>query len=65
VTFKFDGNGYAQVTLTDITGNRLNYTTSFYVGKGPFYVVLAQREGYPFVSGPNTAIWQSVAVTTP
>jgi hypothetical protein len=65
VTIKFDGNGYAQVTLTDVNGNRLNYTPPFYVGTGPFYLVLAQREGTPNVPGPNAAIWQSVSVTTP
>ena len=65
VTFKFDENGYADATLSDASGNRLNWTVPFYVGKGPFYVVLAQYEGGPDVSGPQTAIWQSVSVTTP
>jgi hypothetical protein len=65
VTFKFDANGYADATLSDTSGNRLGWTVPFYVGKGPFYVVLAQYEGGPDVSGPQTAIWQSVSVTTP
>jgi hypothetical protein len=65
VTFKFDGSGNAQVTLTDGSGNQLGSTTPFHVGNGPFYVVLAQREGLPNFSGPNKAIWQSVSVTSP
>ena len=65
ITFKFDANGYADATLSDTSGNRLGWTVPFYVGKGPFYVVLAQYEGGPDVSGPQTAIWQSVSVTTP
>jgi hypothetical protein len=65
VTFKFDENGYADATLSDASGNRLNWTVPFHVGKGPFYVVLAQYEGGPDVSGPQTTIWQSVSVTSP
>ncbi len=65
ITFKFDGNGYADATLSDATGNRLNWTIPFYVGKGPYYVVLGQFEGLPDVSGPQTTVWQSVSVTSP
>ena len=65
ITFKFDENGYADATLSDASGNSLASTVPFYVGKGPFYVVLGQFEGGPDVSGPQTTIWQSVSVTTP
>jgi len=65
LAFKFDGNGYADAILSDTSGNRIGYTVPFYVGKGPFYLVLGQYEGAPDVAGPNTAIWQSVSVTTP
>jgi hypothetical protein len=65
ITFKFDENGYADATLSDAGGNRLDWTIPFYVGKGPFYVVLGQYEGGPDVSGPQTTIWQSVSVTKP
>ena len=34
------------------------------IGNGPFYVVLAQREGWPCVSGPLAATWQSICVTS-
>jgi hypothetical protein len=65
VTISFDSNGYSEVTLTDIDGNRLNYTVPFYVGTGPFYVVLAQRQGTPNYNGPDSATWGSISITRP
>lgn len=38
-------------------------TNMYYVGNGPFYVLLVQREGAPYVSGPNQAYWHNITVT--
>jgi len=35
------------------------------LGEGPFYVVLAQREGLPYSVGRNEAVWRNVSVAAP
>ncbi|HUJ11426.1 MAG TPA: family 16 glycosylhydrolase [Verrucomicrobiae bacterium] len=56
-----DGN--ASISLADANGNTLASQDGLPVGTGPFYIVLAQREGLPYTVGPNVAIWQSASVT--
>ncbi len=55
-------NGNASVVLMT-NGVPLATQSGLSVGNGPFYVVLAQREGWPCVSGPLAATWQSINVT--
>jgi hypothetical protein len=55
-------NGNASVVLTT-NGVVLAAQGGLQVGTGPFYVILAQREGVPAVIGPNVAVWQSVNLT--
>jgi hypothetical protein len=57
-------NGNASVALMT-NGGTLASQSGLSVGDGPFYVVLAQREGLPCVSGPLAATWQSINVTPP
>jgi hypothetical protein len=52
-----NGNGACAITAN---GNLLVSESGFSVGTGPFYLVLAQREGLPDESGTNVALWQSV-----
>lgn len=57
-----DGTGHATARLADTNGNFVR--TDLLVGTGPFYVVLAQREGLPVTVGTNIAIWHSISVVT-
>ena len=56
-----DGNG--SVTVSDTNGVE-GVLSGLAAGLGPYYVVLAQKEGYPAVPGPNVALWQSVRIVT-
>jgi hypothetical protein len=58
-----DTNGNASVVLS-ANGAVLAAQGSLPVGTGPFYVILAQREGVPAVIGPNVAIWQSLSLAS-
>lgn len=62
LTIKVNSTGYAQVSAVSSTGQGLQGLTQL-VGTGPFYVVLAQTEGAPYVVGPNSAYWGWVGVT--
>lgn len=55
-------NGNASVALMT-NGVTLASQSGLTVGNGSFYIVLAQREGSPCVSGPLAATWQSISVT--
>ena len=56
-------NDNASVVLMT-NGVALASQSGLSVGNGPFYVVLAQREGSPCVSGPLAATWQSINVNS-
>lgn len=56
-------NGNASVALMT-NGVTLVSQSGLSVGNGPFYVVLAQKEGWPCDSGPLAATWQSICVTS-
>lgn len=62
VSISVDSSGTATLGVRS-QGNLLG-TASTQVGTGEFYIILGQREGYPIVSGPNQAYWESVSVST-
>ncbi len=64
VVVSVDQSGIGTVTLSGSRGFMLANRTGLKVGSGPFFVVLAQREGAPFTVGPNEAIWESVTWTS-
>jgi len=55
-------NGDASVALMT-NGVTLALQSGLSISNGPFHLVLAQQEGWPCVSGPLVATWQSVSVT--
>jgi hypothetical protein len=57
-----DAAGNGTVTVATTQGAILGTDTGLTVGPGPFYAVLAQREGTPNTVGPNVALWTSVKV---
>jgi hypothetical protein len=57
-----DATGNGTALLANANGDLLSLRTGLSVGTGPFYVVLAQREGLPQTVGPNTAIWHRASV---
>jgi hypothetical protein len=63
IQISVDVSGTASVSLLDSSGVVLASQSGLSVGNGPFYVVLAQKEGWPCVSGPLAATWQSINVT--
>jgi hypothetical protein len=62
LNFAVDASGSASVTVSS-QGTTLATGTA-QIGTGPFYVLLGQGEGWPVVSGPNQAYWQSVTLTS-
>jgi hypothetical protein len=65
IQMSVDTVGNGSVSLLAPDGGTLASQSGLAVGTGSFYVVLAQREGLPFVTGPNVAVWQSVAIDVP
>ena len=64
IQFSVGTDGKASVVLM-ANGATLASQSTLSVGNGPYYLVLAQQEGYPCVSGPLAATWQSISVTSP
>jgi hypothetical protein len=60
-----DGRGTGVVSIEDRQRGILAKQSQLYVGTGPFFVVLAQWEGWPHTVGPNEAVWASVALSNP
>ncbi len=58
-----EDTGFAAVSLFSSNNALLGVQNSLYVGTGPFYLILGQREGGPNVLGPNIATWKNVTVT--
>jgi hypothetical protein len=52
------------VSLLSSNGLDLGVLTNLMVGKGPFYLILSQREGTPIDPGTNIAIWKNVSLTS-
>ncbi len=63
ITVSIDSSGNASMSIS-AAGTTLGSISNLSVGKGPFYVVLAQREGLPYTVGPNLAVWQSVQLSS-
>lgn len=55
-------DGGAAVAFRDAKGATLAFKDGIGIGRGPFHVVLAQREGLPCVGGANSAVWNDVTV---
>jgi hypothetical protein len=58
-----EDTGVAAVSLLSSSGVTLGVQANLYVGTGPFYLILGQREGGPNVAGANVATWKNVSVT--
>jgi hypothetical protein len=56
-------DGTASVVLVDANGSILASKYYLHVGKGPFFVVMGQRAGWPVTVGPNVAVWASLNLT--
>ena len=66
VDISVDSTGYATVNLEDTTGNVIGSASNLFVGTGSsYYVVLAQSEGAPPLTGPNEATWADVELSSP
>lgn len=63
VAVTIDGGGSGSVTFSTASGQPLGSYGVEDLGTGPFYVILAQREGLPYSVGPNEAIWRQVSIT--
>jgi len=59
-----DAMGSATVTFNDSRDTILASKAGLQLGRGPFVVVLGQREGAPFTVGPNEAVWSFAEVTS-
>jgi hypothetical protein len=64
ITFAVDATGNAAVTVATEAEKQLVSTRTPGIGVGPFWIILAQREGLPYSVGPNEAIWREVSVTS-
>ena len=62
ITLAVDATGDTNVALTGATGATLVSKSVSGLGSGPFYVLLAQREGLPYTIGPNMAVWSQIQV---
>jgi serine/threonine protein kinase len=62
VSLIVDRAGTANVTVRDSSGSVLAQRARHDIGRGPFVLVLAQREGLPEAIGPNVALWKKVTV---
>ena len=67
ISIAVDATGKANVTLAGANGIALASQNGINLGTKPFYLALAQLEGLPYAAstGPNTAIWQQIQVSTP
>jgi hypothetical protein len=65
VRFVIDGRGMGTVTIQDQQGTQLAKQSNLSVGTGPFFVVLAQSEGWPHTVGPNESVWASAVLSAP
>jgi hypothetical protein len=59
-----DSRGLASVTLFNEDRMILASKRNVEVGRGPFYIILGQREGMPITAGPNEAVWSWLMVTS-
>lgn len=57
-----ENTGVTAVSLFSSSGELLGVLNNLNVGPGPFYLILGQREGGPYVPGPNIATWQNVSL---
>ncbi len=65
LSLKVDSSGTVTAVVKGPSGAVLGSADNIQVGKGPFYVVLAQWEGNPATEGPNQATWSSVVLEHP
>lgn len=63
IRFVIDERGNGSVTIADGQGKVLGRQDHVYVGRGPYFVVLSQWEGWPHNVGRNEAIWASVSLS--
>jgi hypothetical protein len=65
IRYAIDGNGVGTVGMDDFRGTRLANQGGLHVGPGPFFLVLAQWEGWPHSPGKNEAVWGHVELSGP
>lgn len=59
-----DSRGVGGISISNRDGVVVASKRDIYVGTGPFYVILGQREGLPYTSGPNEAVWSWFRLTS-
>lgn len=65
IKYVIDEHGIGAVTIEDQHGTLLAKQGKLNVGSGPFFIALAQWEGWPHTIGPNEAVWSSVVLSNP
>ena len=63
VGIAIDSDGNAFTSFSTLDGQVLATKQVAGLGTGPFYVILAQREGAPYSVGPNEAIWSEISLS--
>ena len=64
IRFEVDSKGVGGISISNRDGVVVASRRGVQVGCGPFYVVLGQREGAPYTSGPNEAVWSWFRLTS-
>jgi len=62
LSMSINPSGSAYMEVQDSSGGVLGSAKNIRVGRGPFYIVLAQWEGTPTTEGPNLATWSSLSL---
>jgi len=62
IDVEINADGTGAMTLTDGGGKLLAKEENFHVGRGPFYVILGQSEGWPHTAGANEGVWSWLKV---
>jgi hypothetical protein len=65
IRYAIDKSGVGAIAMDDLQGARLANQTGLYVGAGPFFLVLAQWEGWPYSSGKNESVWGHIELSSP
>jgi hypothetical protein len=65
IRYAVDKSGVGTVVMKDFQGARLANQTGLVVGAGPFFLVLAQWEGWPHSPGKNEAAWGHIDLSSP
>lgn len=63
IAIDLDARGKANMTMRDGSGAVLAAEEQLNIGRGPFYIVLGQREGWPYTAGANEGVWAWLEVS--